>query len=806
MVEVVAMSKLRTELALLATVLAIALGGFSVLALAAESHGAQALPIEAPGIVAQTTPDEDMADDADGLIAGYIERRIEAELAASSDAPLLRGRPNSYGLEGNDLRIFNELKALIAEVAAGKRNSSQFWVRAADAYGQTSWTAEELGVERVYENGALTQEAMDAATEKVKFNAYKIVKALLLDCPYELYWYDKTQGYQCYDYETFAFRHDTSDGQDIVVFPYSSLLFKLYVSPDYAVDGQNGSLSVDTATGARVTAAVDTATEIASEGSDLSAYDRLKHFKDRICELTDYNHDAADDSSMPYGDPWQLIYVFDGDESTDVVCEGYSKAFQYLCDLARIPDIDCYTVEGMMYGSSAGGHMWNLVKMDDCEVYLVDVTNCDEGAAGYPDRLFVVPYYSGTATDGYTFDTGTRTLLYRYDNRMFSLFTQDELSVSATPYEVPAYVSIDGATIADIPDQTYTGFGIEPSPTVTLDGEELTPGRDYTLSFEANVDVGEAMVTVVGAGNYVGSVTVTFRILPASIEDAVVYVEDQTYTGLELMPEIVVRYQGSIIDPGCYDAAYSNNVEVGTASVVVTFKGNYSGSAMGSFRIEAAAHESGWAFEDGAWRFYLDDGTALTDEWAQKDGEWFYLGPDGTIVTSEWISYGGLWYFVNDEGNPVFSEWVFYEGQWYFVNAYGNPVVNNWVSYGGKWYFVNVYGNPVVSDWVYYRGAWYFVNAKGNPVVSDWVYYRGAWYFVNAKGNPVVSDWVSYAGQWYYVNSKGNPVVSSWVSYGGKWYYVDAKGNPVTDTSIVFEGVECFFDEHGVCVDYRYVS
>ena len=30
----------------------------------------------------------------------------------------------------------------------------------------------------------------------------------------------------------------------------------------------------------------------------------------------------------------ELIWVFDGDSSTNVVCEGYAKAFQYLCDLS----------------------------------------------------------------------------------------------------------------------------------------------------------------------------------------------------------------------------------------------------------------------------------------------------------------------------------------------------------------------------------------------------------------------------------------------------------------------------------------
>lgn len=41
---------------------------------------------------------------------------------------------------------------------------------------------------------------------------------------------------------------------------------------------------------------------------------------------------AADDGDFSLdNDPWQLIHVFDGDTTTNVVCEGCSKAFVYTC-------------------------------------------------------------------------------------------------------------------------------------------------------------------------------------------------------------------------------------------------------------------------------------------------------------------------------------------------------------------------------------------------------------------------------------------------------------------------------------------
>ncbi len=56
----------------------------------------------------------------------------------------------------------------------------------------------------------------------------------------------------------------------------------------------------------------------------------------------------------------------------EVVCEGYAKAFKYLCDMYDIP---CITVVGdANNGSSTEGHMWNLVQGDDSNWYTVDCT------------------------------------------------------------------------------------------------------------------------------------------------------------------------------------------------------------------------------------------------------------------------------------------------------------------------------------------------------------------------------------------------------------------------------------------------
>ena len=70
-------------------------------------------------------------------------------------------------------------------------------------------------------------------------------------------------------------------------------------------------------------------------------------------------------------------------------------------------------------------------------------------------------------------------------------------------------------TIADVPDQTYTGSAITPEPTVTIGSLSLTKGTDYVYSYTNNTNIGTATVTVTFQGDYawLGSVEKEFTIV-----------------------------------------------------------------------------------------------------------------------------------------------------------------------------------------------------------------------------------------------------------------------------------------------------
>ena len=209
------------------------------------------------------------------------------------------------------------------------------------------------------------------------------------------------------------------------------------VAAEYAVADKE--FTFDTAWGQSVQRAAQNAQRIVNRSKGPSDVNKLYTYKNAVCGLVSYNSAAAG-GDVPYGNPWQLVWVFDGDTATNVVCEGYSKAFQYLCDLsdfsAAVTVISPY---GYMASASGGErHMWNVVTMGDGRNYLADLTNCDEGTVGYPNALFLTGALYGDTASGYVFSAGGKQYTYQYDSDVLSLFSENELQMSLSAYSVEA--------------------------------------------------------------------------------------------------------------------------------------------------------------------------------------------------------------------------------------------------------------------------------------------------------------------------------------------------------------------------------
>ncbi|MDR2450004.1 MAG: T9SS type A sorting domain-containing protein, partial [Prevotellaceae bacterium] len=149
---------------------------------------------------------------------------------------------------------------------------------------------------------------------------------------------------------------------------------------------------------------------------------------------------------------------------------------------------------------------------------------------------------------------------------------------------------INEASVAAIPDQTYTGAAVTPAPALAItDGHTLVENTDYTVNYNDNTLIGTATVTITGINNYTATRQTSFNISRKSIADAditVAPIPDQTYTGAAIAPPVVVVYGASTLTGLTdYTTGYTNNVNVGTAKVTITGAGNYSGAIDVTFDI-----------------------------------------------------------------------------------------------------------------------------------------------------------------------------------------------------------------------------
>lgn len=174
--------------------------------------------------------------------------------------------------------------------------------------------------------------------------------------------------------------------------------------------------------------------------------------------------------------------------------------------------------------------------------------------------------------------TGTITITGKgiYGGSVKKTFTIKKLGISAT-------------AVSGTGNKVYTGSAIKPVPAVKAGDRTLKNGTDFTVSYKNNTEPGTATLIVNGKGNYSGSVSKTFKITARAINDVEVTVPDTVFTGEQVRPDVVVSYGSyQFISDSDYTLSFKDNVNIGTASVVVTGKNHLSGSRTVTFPIEKA--------------------------------------------------------------------------------------------------------------------------------------------------------------------------------------------------------------------------
>lgn len=422
-----------------------------------------------------TVPEDDGYTEAE-LLEGYFFS--VSGLYEDNSSPFLAPRP---ALPGELSSVYNEVKPMVKLVADGTRASTIFeipgtWTKPKSEWGITGAVTSE---------GTLTAEA--SAAIEAAFNLDALMQRMLSEMPYELYWFDKTKG--------IGMSYGVSLSGEILT--VKNLKLSMYISQAYAKINEGGAtydpFTANTAKTSAAKRAAENATQVVAANTAKSDHEKLKAYLDYIKAAVSYNNEAANNNATPYGDPWQIIYVFDNDSSTNVVCEGYAKAFKYLCDLTSFSESDlfCSLVTGTMtVGTSAGPHMWNIVTIGGRN-YLVDATNCDADTVGAPDKLFLCGAAENVPSQKYTATAGSQSIVYEYDTDTLSDYASSDLKLEEMPYSP---TSVSGLTVSG----TIRSYGsASENITVTLvpiGGSPLVKsvtGSSVTYSF-----------TGVSAGNY----------------------------------------------------------------------------------------------------------------------------------------------------------------------------------------------------------------------------------------------------------------------------------------------------------------
>ena len=82
------------------------------------------------------------------------------------------------------------------------------------------------------------------------------------------------------------------------------------------------------------------------------------------------------------------------------------------------------------------------------------------------------------------------------------------------PYNYIPKTKLSSCTVTWPKARVYSGNAISPAVTVTYKGKKLLKGKDYTVSYSNNVNVGPATIKLTGKGIYTGTLSETFKILP----------------------------------------------------------------------------------------------------------------------------------------------------------------------------------------------------------------------------------------------------------------------------------------------------
>ena len=378
--------------------------------------------------------------------------------------------------------------------------------------------------------------------------------------------------------------------------------------------------------------------------------------------------------------------------------------------------------------------------------------------------------------------------------------------INAGVYDVKATVSgnyVGTNTVqfmimpADIGNGKMTGL---PEKSVYYDGETktydiavefnsatLTGGKDYTIEYQDNVQPGTAIVTAIGKGNFIGSLTGTFKI----IYKEGWFKEDGEWYYYEKSEKVTNKWMKDS-KGWCYLGADGKMVTNGWAK---DSKG-YCWIGPEGYMVT----DTKW-IKDGENWYYIKSGYRAVNQW-QKDGKgWMYLGEDGLPVTSVWKKDSQGWCWLQDNGYMLTNNWAKDSKGWCWIGSNGYMIEKTqWIQKDGKWYHItNGYRDE--NKWMKDSKGWCWLQEDGSMLTNGWVKDSKGYCWIGSAGYmEETTKWFKIGSDWYHI-TKGYRDQSKWMKDSSGWCYLAADGRMVTNGFVKDSTGWCWIGEKGYMIE-----
>ncbi|MCD7723731.1 MAG: hypothetical protein LUH82_07285 [Clostridiales bacterium] len=209
------------------------------------------------------------------------------------------------------------------------------------------------------------------------------------------------------------------------------------------------------------------------------------------------------------------------------------------------------------------------------------------GTSGATDLLSGAPFANGTTSEDLADTLDDYQYFYSYEINSHSyIYTADSNVITA----VCEYCGDEQSASITAESTTYNG---KEQQTATVTYSDNWPGGELEVQYKNNTAAGTATAEIT-CNDLTASTE--FTISQKSVADSTVSIANiatQCYTGAELTPQITVSDSetGENLAEGTdYSVQYSDNTEIGTATVTISGTGNYTGSASTSFTISSHSY------------------------------------------------------------------------------------------------------------------------------------------------------------------------------------------------------------------------